>query len=133
MVSTCYYDSPEARTFGFSSQSEMCITSFQYYPRVELAGQSSLMCGYGSSLTECTAEYSQKLLVSTGELNRIFGDELATSDVRGSNPVCLEIDLADVVGTTEVTNTSGAWGTFGSGSIVLLSTFLMVVAGIGGM
>jgi hypothetical protein len=132
MVSTCYYDSPEARTFGFSSQSEMCITTFQYYPRVELAGQASLMCGYGSSLAECTAEYSHKLLASTGELKRIFGEEMATSVVSGNNPMCLEIDMADVVGITQGTNPSGAFDTFGSGSIVLLSTFLMVVAGIGG-
>lgn len=84
--SACYYDSPDdSHSFGFSSQEEMCITSFTYYPRRKLYNRFTLFCGYGLPLPACTTDHVPSFLGSTAELGRTFGLEADEGTVCLSN------------------------------------------------
>lgn len=88
--STCYYDSPDdSHSFGFSSQEEMCITSFQYYPRRKLLNRIGLVCGFGFPLSACATDHVPLFLGNTTELGRTFGREA------DEGTMCLKHDHTD--------------------------------------
>ena len=73
---TCYYqnDAGSNKTFGFSSQEEMCMVFVYYFPRKLIAGLIPFVCGYGlDELSSCNAKYTQHELLPPSGANRTFG------------------------------------------------------------
>lgn len=75
----CTYDSKGKNdtVFGLSSQEEMCISNYLYYPRKTMFnGQIPFMCTYGIPIPGCDVTHEMRSLESTDmlDLERVFGE-----------------------------------------------------------
>lgn len=110
---TCQYSSPDV-VFGVSSQEEMCMVFIQYYPRTtrSLFGvEVPFICGYNSSVLNCSSDYQQTALESSSDIDRVFGTP--------------PLDSSCNVGSGE---TSGAPWLAYSGVVASFATLLMATA-----
>ena len=127
MVSTCYFENKDDTTFGLSGSSEMCITSFQYYPRQMIsANETSLICGVKVDIPECAAEHEMKTLASADDLNRLFG--YSTSDGVAA-PYCIEHPSETSSSIDPSDDSSGGMGSFAiTGAVAIVLPALWNVA-----
>jgi hypothetical protein len=73
--STCNYENGarENKTFGLSSQEEMCIVFMTYYPRKTLFNTFPFICGYGIDILGCGTSFQRNDHLIPSSLNRTFG------------------------------------------------------------
>jgi len=80
----CYYDveGDKNTTFGFGSRDEMCMTFQWYYPEIPSFG----ICGANVPFdSACNGTFYGESIGDEGDLQRVFGSELASCDSRLSS------------------------------------------------
>jgi hypothetical protein len=85
------------KTFGLSSQEEMCVALIAYYPRKLLFGQLAWFCATGiDTFEQCNADYETSQLDSVLALDRKF-DAVSPGgcpDLAGNPSESPDIDLS---------------------------------------
>lgn len=122
---TCYFrDSDGSKTFGLSSQQEMCIAFLAYYPRKLIADRFPWVCGAGLDevgFLACSADYDRTTLESELELNRKFDTMLL------GECVALEPDTVPTQSPGQPDQTSAAAAAGGGGGYSFLASALALM------
>ena len=114
---TCTYRATNDTVFGYSSQEEMCMGFFFYYPRMTIRGRAPWICSRELPvIRSCQASYSARTLESEDKLDRAFGPpaEECRDASLGSVPTAPPSDAA-VEETDECFETDSCDGFLGKG------------------
>jgi Copper type II ascorbate-dependent monooxygenase, N-terminal domain/DOMON domain/Copper type II ascorbate-dependent monooxygenase, C-terminal domain len=124
---TCYYQNDDGsnKTFGFSSQEEMCMVFVYYFPRKLIANLIPFICGYGlDEIPKCNAEYTRYKLLPPSGANRTFGLPIHNGNC-GFTRSAPEVAPMGVLQLSGVSTPTMFWNTFGVVLVVFWAGFML--------